>query len=122
MKVKADALTFSSATLTADRTTTGYYVGQTVNYAIQLVIAGTPTGTFKLQASIDAGRPEAATEADRASAVTNWTDIADSSVSGSAAGDVMWDVANSGYLWVRVVYTFGSSTGTVTGRISTKGA
>lgn len=122
MKVKSDPLTFDNATLTANRATVASYVGQTVNYSIQLVLAGTPSGSFKLQASCDAGRPEAATEADRAVGVSNWTDIADSSTTVTAAGDIMWDVANSGYLWVRVVYTFTASTGTATGRISTKGA
>lgn len=80
-------------------------------YAIQIVWTGTPTGSFKLQASDDSfnagipGNPN------------HWSDITDSSVSITAAGSYMWNVSNPQYVWVRVVYTdtsSGASTAVIT--------
>lgn len=90
-------------------------------YAIQVVFTGTPTGTFKLQASCDP-----VTKADQIfgsnGAVvytpTNWTDIVDSPDEVVAAGSVMWSATGiTGYNYVRVVYTDtsgGASTATIT--------
>lgn len=72
------------------------------NYSIQLVFTGTPSGSFKLQCSNDDSDP------------SNWTDISGSSQTVSAAGSVTWNVENAGYKWVRVVYTFTASTGSLT--------
>lgn len=81
------------------------WLGHIVNYSIQLVFTGTPAGNFKLQMSNDPGQPSAASEAEQTSGVVNWTDIADSAFTVSAAGNVAWDVQNAGYEWVRVVWT-----------------
>lgn len=76
-------------------------------YSIQVVFTGTPTGTFKLQASND---PVYASNIPAgARVVTNWTDIANSMVTVTAAGDYMWNVTDSMYNFVRVVYTDGSA-------------
>ena len=72
-------------------------------YSIQAVYTGTPTGTFKLQASSDPVYPASP------SVVTNWTDIADSSVAVTAAGDTTWNVYNVMYNFVRLVYVDGSA-------------
>ena len=89
-------------------------------YAIQAVYTGTPTGTLKLQASADpfkySGTPQAP---------TNWTDIANSSVDITAAGNYMWNVTGSFYNYVRVVYTDtsgGTSTAHLTVTANIKGA
>lgn len=76
-----------------------------VSYSIQLVYTGTPAGAFKLQASNDVGQPQASGEAAKYAGVSNWTDIADTSVTISAAGNTLWNVENAAYLWVRVVWT-----------------
>jgi len=89
------------------------WLGHICNYAIQLVFTGTPAGNFKLQASNDLGR-QASGAPETDDGVVNWTDIAGSQQTISAAGDHMWQVENAGYRWVRVVWTQTSSTGTLT--------
>lgn len=78
---------------------------QTWGYAVQVVFTGTPTGTFKLQASCDP-IPQARVEVQTP---INWTDIANSSYAVTAAGNYMWNVFDVGYNYVRVVYTDTSS-------------
>lgn len=90
------------------------WLGHIVNYSIQLVFTGTPGGNFKLQASNDRGNINAQYPANQDAGVVNWTDIADSAFTVSAAGNVMWDVQNAGYNWVRVVWTQTSGSGTLT--------
>jgi len=90
------------------------YLGHIAQYAIQLVFTGAPVGTFKLQCSNDAGKPNAESKAEQSASVVNWTDIASSSSAISVAGNITWNAENVGYLWVRVVYTRTSGTGSVT--------
>jgi hypothetical protein len=81
-------------------------------YSIQVVFTGTPTGTFKLQASCDS-----CLIADFPNFPTNWQDITDSPFTVSSAGDYVWNVFDVMYNWVRVVYTDasgGTSTAVIT--------
>ena len=103
-----------SGSLAADLTLKPVWLGHICNYAIQLTFTGAPNGTWKLQASNDAGQPNATSEAQQYVGVINWTDIANSQQPISAAGDHMWQVENAGYRWVRAVYTRNSGTGTLT--------
>ena len=96
--------------MNADINSVAIPLNQIFGYAIQIFFAGTPTGTFKLQSSCDANSGNIFP--------TNWTDISNSSFSVSAAGNVEWNVADSFYNWVRVVYTDGSS-GNSTATITT---
>jgi hypothetical protein len=99
------------------------YLGHIAHYAIQLIFTGSPNGNFKLQVSNDPGSPFKAGDSAKYSGVTNWTDMANSSFTITAAGDVMWDVQNAGHLWVRVVWTAVSGSGTLTSAIANlKGA
>ena len=77
-------------------------------YSIQIFFTGTPTGSFKLQASSDPAA-ESVGYGNAIKLPSNWTDVANSSFSVSAAGNVMWDVNMPGYNWVRVVYSDTSS-------------
>lgn len=92
------------------------WLGHIANYAIQLVFTGTPVGSFKLQASNDVGQINSEGATTQVAGVTQWTDITDSALSVTAAGDIMWTVENAGYTWVRVVWTAtgGSSSPTLT--------
>jgi hypothetical protein len=90
------------------------WLGHIANYAIQLVFTGTPQGNFKLQASNDVGQILAASAAQQDEDITHWTDIADSALTVSAAGDIMWTVENAGYTWVRVVWTQTGGSGSLT--------
>lgn len=85
-----------------------------VGFNIQIVFTGTPTGNFKLQASADPiykGAPG------QQYTPTNWTDIANSTFTVSAAGNVDWNFSGCYYNYVRVVYTDtsgGASTAVIT--------
>lgn len=92
-------------------------------FCIQAVITGTPTGSFKLQASADPCSQGSLSTPLTGQAPTNWTDISNSSQSVSAAGTVIFNVSDVHYNWVRVVYTDtsgGASTATFTARINVK--
>ena len=80
-------------------------VPQMFGAAVQIEFTGTPTGSFKLQASSDpyVANPTAL------QAPSNWTDVADSTFTVSAAGNVMWNVSDIQYNWLRVVYSDTSS-------------
>lgn len=122
MRINNISLQTSATSLGASANLSAIWLGHVCNYSIQLVFTGTPVGTFKLQCSNDAGSPNAGSAATLATGVTNWTDVADSSQSITTAGDMVWNVSNAGYNFVRVVYTRDSSTGSLTSaRINTKG-
>lgn len=90
------------------------YLGSIADYSIQLVFSGTPVGSWKLQVSNDPGRITANSESGKYTGVTNWTDLTGSAQSITEAGDHTWNAKGTGYLWVRVVWTRVSGTGTLT--------
>ena len=90
-------------------------------FAIQIVFTGTPTGSFKLQASCDPITKQnqiIGTNGAVTYSVTNWSDVANSTFSVSAAGNVFWNYdGNVNWNFVRVVYTDtsgGTSTAIIT--------
>jgi hypothetical protein len=74
--------------------------------AVHAVFTGSPTGTIKIQSSIDG---------------VNWTDITGSSRSITAAGDIMWNLNNIGFNYFRLVYIATSGTGTLNAWSNFKG-
>ncbi len=90
-------------------------------YSVQIHwdTGSTPIGTFKLQASNDAGDNGSG---QGVSQPTNWTDITDSaqSISGGP-GSVLYDVVATSYRWVRLVYTRTSGSATAQAIINVKG-
>lgn len=123
MRIANDSIDFDDTDMTATRTSEAMWIGHVLNYAIQTAYTGSPVGDFKLQASLDKGDDSAATEALRGAGITTWTDIPSSTqAAGGSAGSVIWNTDNAGYMWVRIVYTFTSGTGTITSaRLNTKG-
>lgn len=103
-----------AASLGADWASRPVWLGHIAQFAVQLVFTGTPDGSFKLQASNDVGHINAGGSVPQYAGVANWTDVANSTVLVTAAGDVMWNVENAGYEWVRVVYVRTASTGSLT--------
>jgi hypothetical protein len=101
--------------MTSDITSTPIYLEQESLLSIQAVWTGTPVGNFKIQTSDDFYT------IDQASLVTHWTDYTGSTqAAGGAAGNVTWRIADAGDRWYRVVYTAGSSSGTVNARYQAK--
>ena len=123
MRVNNDDLILSGTDMSLDITSEPIWVGHVINYSIQLVFSGaSPTGAFKLQMSLDEGQPQNPVEANRDTGITNWTDIAGSEQAIAAAGNHAWTAENAGYQWVRVVWTKGTSVGTIdSARFYTKG-
>ena len=103
-------------------TSSAFNLNQIYGYCIQAVWTGTPTGTFKLQASAD---PSDIQLRNANQQPVNWTDVANSSQAVTIAGSYMWNVTEIMYGWVRLVYTdtsSGASTAVLTvSTINTKG-
>lgn len=94
------------------------WLGHIANYAIQLVFSAASC-TFKLQGSCDAGDAQGQSQAEYEAKITNWSDIAGSSTAVSTPGNILYNIQDCGYNWVRVVIT---GTATVTSaRINVKG-
>lgn len=51
---------------------------------------------------------------------TGFVTVASSSTSVTASGDVMYNVSNAGYRWIRVYWDYTSGTGNITINITTK--
>jgi hypothetical protein len=113
MRIGRDDLTLDGTNMAVNITSEPVYLGHICNYSIQLVFTGSPGGNFKLQMSNDEGNPSAPKESDRDFKITNWTDIADSAVTISAAGDLAYNYRDAGYRWVRVLWTQTSGSGTL---------
>lgn len=98
------------------------YLGHIVNYSIQIVFTGTPTGNFTLEYSNDEGQGDRRLNEFSSAGVTNWTTVSDSAFTVTAAGNVMWDVQNVGARWVRVRWIQTGGTGSATvARFQVKG-
>lgn len=91
-------------------------------FSIQCIWASTPTGTFKVQACNDASTPTSS---------TTWTDLTNGTsviLNGTqpagSAGSLIFSNPALGvpWNWIRLVYTNGSSTGTFSARLFSKGA
>lgn len=84
--------------------------------SIQASFTGAPTGTIKLQCSnIPSIYQTHQPLSDQIPTPTEvWTDVANSQAAISAAGNVMWNIADIGYEKLRVVYTATSGTGSLT--------
>lgn len=81
------------------------------NLSFQAVITGSPVGTLKLQISDDVVPPSLGP--DQSLNVVNWSDYTGSSSSVSGAENFTYNLLESGYGWIRLVYTKTSGTGTM---------
>ena len=87
------------------------------NFSVTAVCSSTASGTAKLQVH------NALSPAGDGSDLTSgeWVDMAGSSATVSSTAQV-WNVANSGYRWVRISYTNSSGTGNLTAYATGKAA
>ena len=125
MRVANDTITFAGATtgdMSGSLTSDPFRLEHLDLIAIQASFSGsTPTGTFKLQACCDMGTIHAYGGMNNVSGLSVWTDIAGSSNAVSANGDIVWNIVDPGFRWVRLVYTRTSGTGTLSVRANAKG-
>ncbi|MBV6514156.1 MAG: hypothetical protein FMNOHCHN_03746 [Ignavibacteriaceae bacterium] len=117
MRIANSSLITSSVDLSSSWESEGIWLGHISQYSIQLVFTGAPQGNFKLQCSNDLGKSSQTNSGWSDEGVVNWTDVADSAQAITAAGDHAWDVADVGYRWVRVVWTFTGGTGNLTSAV-----
>jgi hypothetical protein len=95
---------------------------QIFGYAVQAVWTGTPNGSLKLQASCDAPGRDNQTSNGGPDDVTNWTDIAGSTLAiTGVAGNYMYNVTDAFYRYFRVVYTNTSGVGSLSVKAVVKG-
>lgn len=122
MRTSNDDLALSGTDMSVDITSDPIWLQNIVNYNIQLVFTGSPGGNFKLQISNDLGNPQAVEQQNQDFQIVNWTDMADSGQTISAAGNHSYEVQNSGHRWVRLIWTETSGSGTMTSfRFNAKG-
>lgn len=113
----------NTMTGTATISTNAIPVDQIYGFAIQAVWTGTSAGTLKLQASSDPAPKSSNVSTGGPYAVTNWTDVTNSSTAVvSGGGNFMWNFNGAFYNYVRLVYTNSSGTGAITAEICVKGA
>lgn len=114
-------LCINNAPMNADQTGTPIGLPNIVGYAVQAEITGNAiNGEIKLQASCD----PAPQNRQNNIVPTHWTDIKQSPVTLTEAGDITWNVLDTFYTWMRVVYTDnsgGTSDGVLNVRVSAKG-
>lgn len=108
-----DAGDMSQATITSSVTDIRYLD----NVSIQCIFTGTPTGSFALEGSLDYLRVNAQ--------VTNsgtWTPITLSSTpaASGSAGNILLDLNQLSFPYIRIVYTKSSGTGVLNVYISGK--
>ena len=91
-------------------------------YSIQVVWSGgsSPSGTFTLQGSNDPGNSNLILQD---SPPVNWTTISNSGIVVTGTpGDILYDVTECSYRWVRLVYTYMSGSATISdAQINIKG-
>lgn len=108
---------FVNGDMSASITSPAYSVYQIYGWSAQFVFTGAPVGSLVVEVSCD----PYLNDYNGQQTPTNWTTLADSSTSISAAGDVMYNVNLSFYNWVRFKYVFTSGTGSINGRMNLKG-
>lgn len=90
--------------LSTGRTSSVVDVSEVINFAVHNIFTGTPTGTITIQASNNN---------------IDFATLTTVALAGAAGSDIK-NFNDIGYLFVRVIYTFASSTGTLTTYISCK--
>lgn len=116
MRVTNEVVFSGGGDMSGSLTSSSFPINQVYGWSAQFVFTGSPVGTLKVQVSCDYNVAPNTTPAP-----TNWTDLADSSLSISAAGDITYNVNLAFYNWIRFIYTRSSGSGTINGRLNLKG-
>lgn len=88
------------------------------NVSMQLNFTGTPTGTFTVQGSLDYQQTSPFAKA----AIGNWIDLtlSPSPAATGSASQILLDLNQLSFPWIRVKYTRSSGSGTLNAYISAK--
>ncbi len=124
MRLLSDSLISAPVDISANWESAPIAIDQMWHYCfVGTVASGTaPTGTFKLQMSADPVNSTALGTNDNSVKAQNWVDVPNKSVAITDNGNIVIEVQNAGYSWVKVVYTKTSGTGNLTyARINAKG-
>lgn len=97
----------NGASMAADVTSAAQDLSFYWVFSMQAVFTGSPVGSIELQASNDN---------------VTFTTISGTNTAVSAASNIMWNVENAGYKYVRVFYDATSGTGSLTCTYFGKGA
>lgn len=118
MRVSNSPITnFVNGDMSGNLTSPEIQLNQVYGWSAQFVFTGSPVGTLKVQVSDDPSYVAEGTTP----VPTHWTDLANSSQSISAAGDITYNANIAFYNWIRFQYVFTSGTGTISGRCNLKG-
>ena len=102
MRTANTAITnFVNGNMSGNITSPAYNLYQVYGWSAQFVFTGAPVGTLKVQVSCDPGYATTGTQ----ELPTNWTDLAGSSASISAAGNITYNVNLAFYNWIRFIYS-----------------
>lgn len=103
----------TSQSLSANFASDAILVDQIYGFSMHLIYTGTPSGILSIECSND--------PVQRASDIANWTPISGATVTISAAGDTLFNVDKVYFRWIRIKYTFSSSTGSLSANYFAKG-
>lgn len=92
----------------ADITSRAIQFDNVTRMSIHIIMTGSPVGVVSLQCSNDLVSDHSS------DTVTNWVDYTDGSSVVSGADQVMFNIRDVSFKWIRLVYVRGSGTGSMT--------
>lgn len=108
---------FASTDASITQTSAAFQIKEVTGWSAQFHFTGTPNGTLIAEVSADHGT--FAPNDNESPAI--WSLLEDSTTAITGAGNPGYNVRGEYYNWVRFTYTAVSGTGTVSGRMNTKG-
>jgi hypothetical protein len=106
MKIHNNNLKLNGTDMTSNIISDPIYVGNIINYSIQLVYTGSPNGSFSIQVSNDIVD---SIKDVKASDIVNWTTLSSTSTNITSSGDMIYEIPDITYQWIRLVWTDSSS-------------
>lgn len=110
---------FSNASVTASNTSNGIDTQQLSLASIHFIVGSGVTGSFTLQGSNQ--NVQVYPGPDQAGYVTQWADYVGVTASNGVANSYIYNLPDIGWRWLRVKYTHGSGSGSITELFTGKG-